>query len=306
MRMLMVACVGCMACGSVSEKSDAAVVDTKLVDARAIDAAGPPCDVTKPFGTPSIIDGVNTASQERWGFLSHDELTIYFSDVAATRTVYSATRASTTAAFGTAAPVGGINTGGSHEHPAITADGLIIVTDTNQFGGNTQTDIGLATRANVAQDFGAEATVANVDTTNQEVDPWISADGLTLLFGSDRVNQEYRVFMATRASSSSPFGTPVEVPGINDTAATDSGGVLSQDGLEIFFYSTRTGGSGQSDIWHATRASTTASFDAPTNVSELNTSNIELTSWLSPDRCRILFSSDRLGTYDLWMATRPQ
>ncbi|HEY5946644.1 MAG TPA: hypothetical protein VIV40_14175, partial [Kofleriaceae bacterium] len=177
MRMLLLLCV---ACGSVEGKgNDAAVHDTSGTDTRPIDSAAPPCDVTKPFGTPVLVQGVNTANQERWGFLSGDELTIYFSDQAAVRSIYSATRSSTSAAFGTPMVVAGINsTTASHEHAAVTADGLTIVADMP--ASSTNTDVGIVARASSAQDFGPLVSAANVNTGDQELDPFISADGLTL------------------------------------------------------------------------------------------------------------------------------
>lgn len=268
-----------------------------------------PCDVTKPFGTPTLVPGVNTTDQggqQRSAYLSGDLRTIYFSDIpASNRNVYSATRAAPTDSFGAALPIQGINTTANEEHAAVTADGLILVVDTTAF--NQTYDIAVATRMFPAQNWSGINPLSNVNTPNfSETDGWISFDGLTLLLGSNRTNNEYAVYMSTRAATTGTFTTPAIIPGLDDPAATDSGGVMSADKLEIFFYSDRPGGSGQSDIYHATRSSPTAAFGAPTPVTELNSANIELPSWLSPDRCSVLFSSDRLGTYDIWIATRPQ
>ncbi|HTL34263.1 MAG TPA: hypothetical protein VL326_14135 [Kofleriaceae bacterium] len=306
MRTAPILMVGLAACGSVDNKqTDAAMPDMKSIDAAIDTPAGPACDVTKPFGSPvALAGGVNTAGDERFGYLSGDELTVYFSDVDTDRDIWYATRTSPTAGFGTAMKLPGVNTTTNEEHPGITTDGLILVSD-HSFG--TTADIGIVTRPNVAQDFGALASLAGVNQTNtNETDGFISRDGLTVVFGSDRTGAQYRLFSSTRTSTTAAFGTPAELVGLDDAAATDSGGVLSDDKLEILFYSNRAGGQGGVDIWRATRASASDNFGAPTDVTELNSSNIEFVSWLSPDRCRVMFASDRLGSYDLFMATRPQ
>jgi hypothetical protein len=88
--------------------------------------------------------------------------------------------------------------------------------------------------------------------------------------------------------------------------------VLSADGLEIFFASTRgqSGAAARNDIWHAVRSTTADGFGAPTRVAELSADATEdFPTWLSPDRCTLMFSSDRPGGnggLDIWMATRPQ
>lgn len=298
--------VGLAACGSVDSKPPDAAVSK--IDAQ-IDGpgsgSGAPCDVTKPFGTPVVVMGVTSPSgHERFGFLSGDELTVYFSDVAGDRSVFSATRASTNDPFSNSGALSN-NTASSNEHPAVTSDNLILITDTNAF--NASADIAVATRASVSQAFGAFTSLPVVNsTTTNETDPFISADGKTLLFGSNRNNSDYSVFMATRASVANNFGAPTEITALNAVGSTDSGAALSADGLEIFLYSDRPGGQGATDIWRATRPTTASMFGTPMNVTELNTANIETTGWLSPDRCRFLFSSDRLGTYDLFMATRPK
>jgi hypothetical protein len=106
-------------------------------------------------------------------------------------------------------------------------------------------------------------------------------------------------------STTTSFGTPTEIAELNDATATDSAPVLSADGLEIFFSTNRAGGN-NTDIWRATRTSPTGTFGTPTAVSELNTASVEIPSWVSPDRCRIILSSDALGAYDIYMATRPR
>lgn len=47
-------------CGHVS----ATQIDATQLDAPSVDGAKPACDVTKPFGAPVLVDGVNTSADD--------------------------------------------------------------------------------------------------------------------------------------------------------------------------------------------------------------------------------------------------
>lgn len=128
-----------------------------------------------------------------------------------------------------------------------------------------------------------------------------------MYFGSKLTSADYNILRTSRTARNRPFSTPVEVSELNEDR-WDATPVLSKDGLEIFFGSTRT--HSPYDIFHATRASRDATFEAPTEVIGLSSSSSdEYPNWLSPDRCQLMFSSDRaggMGSYDIWIATRPR
>jgi len=87
----------------------------------------------------------------------------------------------------------------------------------------------------------------------------VSNDGKTIYFGTDgRPGTALTdIFVATRASASGPFSTPVRVddPVLN-TPQDERPGFLSTDGCRLYFVSNRPGGPGASglkDVWLATR-----------------------------------------------------
>jgi hypothetical protein len=298
------------ACGSVGSNPDAAVQpDSRSIDA-AIDAPPPPpCDLTKPFGTLTNVAGVNTAQAEAAGWFSADLLTIYYASSLnpnADRNIYSATRSSPTGAFSGAAPMGGsLNTTAGEDRPVVTADGLTMFLETTATG---TVDIHVATRTDPSANFGAHTQVAIVnDTTMVDWNPWLSADGLTLYFGSNR-GGNYDLYRTTRASAASQFAQPTAVGELNSTS-DDYTPVLSADGLEIFFASYRAGHN-NNDIWRATRSTATDGFGSPQLVTELNGDTTdEYVTWVSPNRCSVLFTSTRSGgsgSQDIWLAVRPQ
>ena len=301
------------ACGSVSGKNpDAAVPDGQNPDAAGTaDAPPPPCDVTKPFGTLTDLAAVNSNSNDSWGWFSGDLLTIYFAGTATNSSdinLYSATRTTPTATFHTPVLMGAINTTSTEDRPVVTADGLTLFAQSNA-GGTVH--IYVATRTSPAAQFGSLALVSGVNGTGTTIDadPWISADGLTMYFASTR-DGTYDIFRSTRPSTITDFGAPAAVAELDSTSVDDAP-VLSADGLEIFFASNRAQGStGRNDIWHATRATTADGFGAPAMLSELSgTTSEDFPTWVSADRCTLLITSDRAGgngSYDIWIATRPQ
>jgi Tol biopolymer transport system component len=104
-----------------------------------------------------------------------------------------------------------------------------------------------------------------------------------------------------------PWSAPTLVGELASPSADDDP-TLTDDQLEIYFNSNRAGGLGNSDIWMATRSTTTDPFGAITNVAELNSIDLDSTPEVSGDGLTIYFSSTRpggLGNKDIWLATRP-
>ena len=84
---------------------------------------------------------------------------------------------------------------------------------------------------------------------------------------------------------------------------------FSPDGRTLVFASTRPGGAGAYDLWLARRGVDGVAWDAPAPLVEINSPGSEYAGWISADRCRIYFSSDRDGgegfNHRLYVAERP-
>lgn len=301
-------------CGSADDKKhlDAAVDAPK----PGADAAQPACNLTAPFGTPVNVGGVNTSSTESWGWLSADGLTIYFTSTPSGLTdfnIYTATRAQPSGNFSNVQPLDAVNTTNTESRPVLTADGLNLFLAYAPVGANMH--IYTATRASTAADFSTPIVAPALNSNGIDANPWISADGLTLYLASTRSGAnagDYDIFRATRTTTTMMFGMPTAVPELNMSNTVDDAPVLSADGLEIFFASTRgvVGASARNNVWHATRSTTNDGFGTPAKIAELGTDATEdYPNWISPDRCTLIYTSDRPGGnggYDLWMASRPE
>ena len=106
------------------------------------------------------------------------------------------------------------------------------------------------------------------------------------------------------------FGTPTNLgPPVNSTAGEGPDDITA-DGLSLFLTSDQYGGSGQADIWVATRATTEDDWGIPVNLGPtVNSSAWDGASSISADGLSLFFSSFRPGGYgfltDIWLTTRP-
>ena len=150
--------------------------------------------------------------------------------------------------------------------------------------------------------FGAPSEVANVNSTtvtDDDGEPFVTADGQELWFVSTRGGTD--VYRAVWNGSS--FANVAAVTALSSNAY-DFLPVLSADKLTVYLSSNRPDGKGSYDIWTAHRSTTSDGFPAPRLVPELNSSATDYVGWLSPDNCRIYFSSDVAGTPYIYIATR--
>ena len=98
--------------------------------------------------------------------------------------------------------------------------------------------------------FGNPTLLATIATGSEEANPSLSPDELTMYFSSNRIGGQQRaIWMTTRASRSADFGAPTLVAEL-DSAADDRDPEISDDGLTIYWASTRAG---MEDLFYATR-----------------------------------------------------
>lgn len=275
-------------------------------DATAPVNGGRECDPSKPFGTPALLfDPTIRGATPR---LSSDELAIYFtSDGATTGTdLFRAVRSSRSAAFGAPVPMTAQSSTANDNDPMVSADHLTLFFHSARSGN---AELYMASRASTADDFGPASLVPNVnDPTVADAHAYYrSGGGGELFFVSLRGGATtYRVYMAKRAAQG--YAMPSLVPGLAG-AWNDWQPMVTEDGLTMVFASDRPAGKGGYDLWTTARASDGADWTTPVPIAELNSAASEFAGWISPDRCRLYFSSS-VGTTNaamqrLYVAARP-
>lgn len=99
------------------------------------------------------------------------------------------------------------------------------------------------------------------------------------------------------------WSAPVEIAELNSGMGDDDPS-LTNDLLEIYWGSKRTGGFGSEDIWVARRASPSDPWSLPANVTELNSSGTETTMKVTGDGLAMYFTSTRNGNVELFFTSR--
>jgi hypothetical protein len=98
------------------------------------------------------------------------------------------------------------------------------------------------------------------------------------------------------------WSTPVALS-IN-TSSKESDAAFTPDRLELYFISTRLGGTGGDDIWYTRRQTLSDPWETPTNVTPLNSPQSENSVQISADGNRLYFQSTRTTSGDIYMATK--
>jgi hypothetical protein len=206
------------------------------------------------------------------------------------------------------------------EHDSIdcfSSDGLEIYIESDRPGGQGGWDLWVLRRASIDEDWGPlENLGPALNTPKDDGSASISADGLTLYFGSNRPGGygNADVWLTTRATRNAPWGPAMNMDSQINGSADDGGPWISADGLELYFVSWRPGGYGRSDIYVAKRATTSSPWGDPVNLGPgVNSAYEELLGFLSPDRLLLVFYepyttvTPRPGGYggaDLWKTRR--
>src|SRR5262245_45306460 len=179
------------------------------------------------------------------------------------------------------------------DNPTLTADLLEIFFTSDRVSGNG--DVWHASRSDRTHPFVSPAAVTEVNTSTFETSSAISADGLTLWFGSDRPGGvgTTDIWVSNRPNRTAPWSTPVNVVALN-TTAEDIPRPPGQHGL-VMPLSSKTATSAVYQTFFAARSSGGAPFGAPVLISELAfTDRSTVDGFLTDDGLTLFFSSSPL------------
>jgi Tol biopolymer transport system component len=211
-----------------------------------------------------------------------------------------------------------VNSMHSDGRQSMSVDSLTLFFTSNRPGGLGDVDIWMTTKQTSERiPEGYWSTPINLGSTvnSSAFDscPNISADGLTLYFGSSRPGGSggIDIWVTTRATVSDPWEKPTNLGPTVNSDAFDCDPSISPDGLTLYFSSARSGKSGSPDdfdIWVTTRATKNDSWGIPFNMgSTVNSSTQDDCPSISPDELVLFYMSRRSGSYgsaDIWMTRR--
>jgi hypothetical protein len=139
----------------------------------------------------------------------------------------------------------------------------------------------------------APPAVLLLSTVNDEVSPFVSADGLELWY-----SRTYDIWEATRAATDQEFSGAVEIGAPISTSMIEDKFFLASDKLQAFFVAARGGGIGGNgyDLWRATRPLVTDPFTVDqTYLGNLDTGDAEIDPHLSSDLRHLYFARHPVG-----------
>jgi hypothetical protein len=150
----------------------------------------------------------------------------------------------------------GVNTSFNDAAPALFEDDgtgtITLYFHSDRVGGIGADDI-YASTLNPDETFGPAVLVEELSSLSRDRLPSIRRDGLEMFLGSNRPGTLgfLDIWVSTRANTSDPWSTPVNLGSVINSAAGDARAVLSFDGTALYFHSTRTG---DFDLYVSTRS----------------------------------------------------
>ena len=264
-------------------------------------------DAPSEFAEIRRLDNPSTGSGDDNPSLTADLRQLFFRSRAGPQlgdgAVFHASRSNAALPFGPAVAVAELDDAAADRSPEVAADGLSIYWATDRRIGTLEIwtarrDDPEGTWMDLQPATGLEGVYARA--------PTVSADGLTMVFESNEREPSLgsaELYAVTRRASDLEWGEPQWLENVN-SAHHDGAPALSADGRVLYFE--RDDGSGQLDIYRATRDSADSAFGAPEPVSEVNTMGDEESPFLSADCQQLFFTCDQGDGSDLCVATRPE
>jgi Tol biopolymer transport system component len=191
-----------------------------------------------------LVQGLNVAGNLLDPTTSPDGSLLVFRHNMPGDDLYEASRV-TPATFASPVAITNLNSA-STVQPLLPLEGNEMVFSSSRTGGG---DLYRTIRTGTT--FSTPTQVTELSTANDEHDPVLAPDGLTLYFRSGRPASPggYNIYVATRPTMSDPFGAAQLVPNVNSDA-DDGQSWISPDGCRLYISSARAG---TNDIYVAMR-----------------------------------------------------
>lgn len=194
------------------------------------------------------------------------------------------------------------------QDPTLSSDELELYFASTK---NGTLDIWRSTRARADLPWQPALRVAELSSANEEQEPELTSDGLTIYFGSDRPGSvpTFRLWSSRRASRAGAWEPPqLVLLSPADSSETDRGAAVDDSHTMMVFASAPPVTDGDFGLVAVTRAAAAAPWGVKISLSSLDSAWSDWDPALFRGKLAIMFGSRRTGdhlTTDLFESARP-
>ena len=264
------------------------------------------------FGIPlNLGPTVNSSEHDDTPSITADGLELYFMSYRLNGypdgDLFVSTRETTQDTWGVPVRLGPTINATGEFHPDISSDGLELYFMSFRSAPPNGGALWVTRRTTRDHDWGEPENLGRFFSGGaRENSPAISSDGLELYL-SDAGDDQRDLWMISRSSVSDPWGQLVNLGPTVNSSADEGCPSISSDSRMLFFYSERSGGLGDRDIWVASRPSPNDDWGAPVNLGpNVNTPSYEIAPCISADGRTLYFQSGQNRGYtnqDIWQVS---
>lgn len=156
---------------------------------------------TSTWGVPHLVTELDTPEYEDAMIVEPDELVAYFHSNrggSAVDHIYRTSRSSTSAPWSAPVEVPELASTYDDNNPWISPDECTLYFDTDRPGGQGSYDVFIAIRPAPGAPFSLIEPVTELNSTNYDADPFLSADQHYIIFTSARPSGDFNIWEATR------------------------------------------------------------------------------------------------------------
>jgi Tol biopolymer transport system component len=212
---------------------------------------------TEPVNLGSVV---NSSAGEIVTCLSADGLSLYFCDWPSNRPggyggedLWVTTRETIDGEWGIPVNLGSVVNSSSDDWDSnLSTDGLSLFFDSNRPGGQGDFDLWMTQRLSKDAPWAEPVNLGpTVNSSSLDIAPSISADGLILLFTSERPggSGDWDLWMTRRETTQADWIESVNLGPAVNSSGPEGMPYISADGSAIYFFSNRPGGEGGYDLW---------------------------------------------------------
>jgi len=151
------------------------------------------------FDGVTLLSNLNSAGLDHQPWISLDQLRLYFvSDRSGNVDVWRSTRSSNGTVFDPPQAVSELNTTSEEGGVSLSPDELEAILTSNRPGGAGARDLYRSSRSSTSELFSSPVPIVELNTSDNEIDPELSADGVELYFASNRGGGTSSLYRAVR------------------------------------------------------------------------------------------------------------